>query len=208
MGQGIIQTVKDLVVMVVFDDDCPDINELILVDNPKKTLLLVDSVSVGNKALCLNIYGDRTIQKGMAVKNTGKSIEIPVGDKTIGRMLDALGNPIDGLDSLDSPDIARRNIFDTPVQNDTFKIAKPEILETGVKVIDFFTPFVKGRKIGIIGGAGVGKTILMMELMHNVAMSGSGLSFFTGIGERIREGHELYMTLKDNNLLGSTCMVK
>jgi F-type H+-transporting ATPase subunit beta len=206
MGQGIIQTVKDLVVMVVFDDDCPDINELILVDNPKKTLLLVDSVSVGNKALCLNIYGDRTIQKGMAVKNTGKSIEIPVGDKTIGRMLDALGNPIDGLDSLDSPDIARRNIFDTPVQNDTFKIAKPEILETGVKVIDFFTPFVKGRKIGIIGGAGVGKTILMMELMHNVAMSGSGLSFFTGIGERIREGHELYMTLKDNNLLGSTCM--
>ena len=122
MGQGIIQTVKDLVVMVVFDDDCPDINELILVDNPKKTLLLVDSVSVGNKALCLNIYGDRTIQKGMAVKNTGKSIEIPVGDKTIGRMLDALGNPIDGLDSLDSPDIARRNIFDTPVQNDTFKL--------------------------------------------------------------------------------------
>ena len=102
MGQGIIQTVKDLVVMVVFDDDCPDINELILVDNPKKTLLLVDSVSVGNKALCLNIYGDRTIQKGMAVKNTGKSIEIPVGDKTIGRMLDALGNPIYGLDRCQS----------------------------------------------------------------------------------------------------------
>ncbi len=147
-----------------------------------------------------------TIQKGMVVKGSGKSIEIPVGNKTIGRMLDALGNPIDGLEALDSPDIEKRNIFVSAGHNDNFKIAKPEILETGIKVIDFFTPFVKGRKIGIIGGAGVGKTILMMELMHNVAVSGSGLSFFTGIGERIREGHELYMTLKDNNLLGSTCM--
>jgi F-type H+-transporting ATPase subunit beta len=206
MVQGVIQTVKDLVVTVSFDDDCPDINEIVVIDNPSKSILLVDSVGSNNNVLCLNIHGDRTIQKGMVVKGTGKSIEIPVGDKTIGRMLDALGNPIDGLDALDSPDIERRNIFTSASHNDNFKIAKPEILETGIKVIDFFTPFVKGRKIGIIGGAGVGKTILMMELMHNVAVSGSGLSFFTGIGERIREGHELYMTLKDNNLLGSTCM--
>jgi F-type H+/Na+-transporting ATPase subunit beta len=206
MVQGVVKTVKDLVVTVSFDDDCPNINELVIIDNPKKSLLLVDSVGANNIALCLNIHGDRTIQKGMLAKGSGKSIEIPVGDKTIGRMLDALGNPIDGLEPLDSPDIERRNIFISAGQNDNFKIAKPEILETGIKVIDFFTPFVKGRKIGIIGGAGVGKTILMMELMHNVAVSGSGLSFFTGIGERIREGHELYMTLKDNNLLGSTCM--
>ena len=74
--------------------------------------------------------------------------------------------------------------------------AKPEILETGIKVIDFFTPFVKGRKVGIIGGAGVGKTVLTMELINNIAKSGSGLSFFAGIGERIREGHELFMTLE------------
>ena len=206
MVQGRIQTVKDLVVTVSFDDDCPDINEIVVVDSPTKSILLVDSVGANNTALCLNIHGDRTIQKGMTVNGTGKSIEIPVGDKTIGRMLDALGNPIDGLEALDDPNIERRNIFTSAGQNDNFKIAKPEILETGIKVIDFFTPFVKGRKIGIIGGAGVGKTILMMELMHNVAVSGSGLSFFTGIGERIREGHELYMTLKDNNLLGSTCM--
>jgi len=206
MAEGVIQTVKDLVITVSFDDDCPDINELVVVNNPNKSLLMVDSIGSDNEALCLNIHGDRTIQKGMGVKGTGKSIEIPVGDKTIGRMLDALGNPIDGLGDLDSPDIARRNIFTSSGHSDNFKIAKPEILETGIKVIDFFTPFVKGRKIGIIGGAGVGKTILMMELMHNVATSGSGLSFFTGIGERIREGHELYMTLKDNNLLDSTCM--
>src|ERR1019366_1494442 len=97
--QGTIGTVKDLVVTVSFDDDCPDINELVIIDNPNKTILLVDSVGSDNNALCLNIYGDRTIQKGMTIKGSGKSIEIPVGDKTIGRMLDALGNPIDGLES-------------------------------------------------------------------------------------------------------------
>ena len=83
---------------------------------------------------------------------------------------------------------------------------KAEILETGIKVIDFFTPFVKGRKIGIIGGAGVGKTVLTMELINNIARSGSGLSFFAGIGERIREGHELWDTLRENDLLKNTCM--
>jgi F-type H+-transporting ATPase subunit beta len=80
------------------------------------------------------------------------------------------------------------------------------MLETGIKVIDFFTPFVKGRKIGVIGGAGVGKTVLIMELIHNIAKSGSGLPFFTGIGERIREGHELLLTLEENDLLKETCM--
>jgi len=187
MAVGTIQTVKDLVVTVTFDDDCPDINEIVEVNNTEKSLLLVDSLSPGNNALCLNIHGHRSIQKGMAVRGTGKSIEIPIGNKTIGRMLDALGNPIDGLEALTEGDIERKNIFELPPTSDTFKIAKPEILETGIKVIDFFTPFVKGRKIGIIGGAGVGKTVLMMELMHNVAVSGSGLSFFTGIGERIRK---------------------
>src|SRR5206468_11613767 len=83
---------------------------------------------------------------------------------------------------------------------------KPGILETGIKVIEFLTPFVKGRKIGIIGGAGVGKTVLTMELIHNIANSGSGLSFFAGIGERIRESHELYETLQERDLLKNTCM--
>ncbi len=86
-------------------------------------------------------------------------------------------------------------------------IAKPEILETGIKVIDFFTPLVKGRKIGVIGGAGVGKTVLTMELIHNIARTGKGLSFFAGVGERVREGHELYETLQEYDLLKNTCML-
>ncbi len=206
MKQGIIRAVQDLTVSAIFDDQAPVVNELVMVDNSNHTELLVDSIKSGGYVQCLNIAGDNSIQKGMAVVATGRTIEIALGEKTIGRMFDALGRPIDGQPLLTGNDIKRRSIFQPPSRIDTFSVQKPEILETGIKVIDFFTPFVKGRKIGIIGGAGVGKTVLMMELIHNIAKSGSGLSFFTGIGERIREGHELYMTLKERNLLSNTCM--
>ena len=206
MKQGVIRTIQDLIVSVAFDDQAPVINELVMVNNPSHTELLVDSIRTGGIAQCLNISGDYSIQKGMAVTATGRTIDIALGDKAIGRMFNALGQPIDGQPALTGNDIVRRSIFQPPTKIDSFAVQKPEILETGIKVIDFFTPFVKGRKIGIIGGAGVGKTVLMMELIHNVAKSGSGLSFFTGIGERIREGHELYMTLKERNLLSNTCM--
>lgn len=206
MSAGIVRSIKDLVVHVAFDEDMPELNELILIDNENKTPLLVDSLANGNTALCLNVRADRTIQKGMKVQRTNKSIEIPVGEELIGRVVDAMGAPIDGKPPIEGPNIQTRDIFRMPVGNANFSVTKPEILETGIKVIDFFTPFVKGRKIGIIGGAGVGKTVLTMELIHNIAKSGGGLSFFTGIGERIREGHELYETLKERDLLKNTCM--
>jgi F-type H+/Na+-transporting ATPase subunit beta len=205
MNQGIIRSVKDLIVNVVFDDQVPEVHEVVLVEG-SDTPLLVDSLQPGNIAICLNIQSDRSLQKGMSVKCTGKSIEIPVGDELIGRVVDTLGLPLDGQAPVGVTKAGTRNIFRASQQSKGFGSVAPEILETGIKVIDFFAPFVKGRKIGIIGGAGVGKTVLTMELIHNVAESGSGLSFFTGIGERIREGHELYMTLKERNMLGSTCM--
>jgi F-type H+-transporting ATPase subunit beta len=197
---------KALVVRVTFDEAPPELNEIILVDNEHKTRLLVDSLQAGNTAVCLNLTADKTIQKGMAVARTGKSIEIPVGEKMIGRVIDALARPIDGLPAVEGDDLQYKSIFALPATNNSFKPQKAEILETGIKVIDFFTPFVKGRKIGIIGGAGVGKTVLTMELINNIAESGGGLSFFAGIGERIREGHELYETLKERDLLKNTCM--
>jgi F-type H+-transporting ATPase subunit beta len=206
MKQGVIRAIQDLIVNIVFDDQAPVINELVMVDNPNHTELLVESIRSGGAVQCLNIAADNSIQKGMTVKSTGRTIEITIGDKTIGRMFDALGRTVDGLPPLSGNDIAYRSIFQPPARINSFMVQKPEILETGIKVIDFFTPFVKGRKIGIIGGAGVGKTVLMMELIHNIAKSGTGLSFFTGIGERIREGHELYMTLKERDLLNNTCM--
>jgi len=144
--------------------------------------------------------------KGMAVERTHKGIEVPLGDITIGRILSALGDPLDGLPPITGDDVKYKDIMKLPGRTTDFTVNKPEILETGIKVMDFFTPFVKGRKIGVIGGAGVGKTVLTMEMINNIARSGTGLSFFSGIGERIREGHELYVTLKENDLLKNTCM--
>lgn len=207
MNSGAIREVRDLVVRVQFDEDQPEIGELLHAESPEKGILLVSSLASGNIAVCLNILEDRSLQKNMLVKRSGKGLEVPVGKVTIGRIFDSIGRPLDGQPFQDSKDIPKRNVFKTPKSTMSFKTTAPDILETGIKVIDFFTPFLKGRKMGIIGGAGVGKTVLTMELIHNVAKSGQGLSFFTGIGERIREGHELYDTLKKGNLLGSTCMV-
>jgi F-type H+-transporting ATPase subunit beta len=203
---GVITTVKDLVVRAQFDDDTPSVNELILVQNGHDTQLLVDHLEPGGIAFCLNVRSDLRITKGMAALRSHKGIEIPVGEITIGRILNALGDPLDGQPAISGDALILKDIQKLPPRNTDFAVAKPEILETGIKVMDFFTPFVKGRKIGIIGGAGVGKTVLTMELINNIARSGSGLSFFSGIGERIREGHELYVTLKENDLLKNTCM--
>jgi F-type H+-transporting ATPase subunit beta len=207
MSKGTIRSIRELIVIVRFDEDQPNVGEVLVASNPEKSILLVETLLADGTAICLNVRSERTIQKGMTVQRTGKGIEIPIGPKTIGRIFDALGRPLDGLPGLEGdPSVKLKNIFKLPPRSTNFIAGSTEILETGIKVIDFFAPFVKGRKIGIIGGAGVGKTVLTMELIHNVAKSGAGLSFFTGIGERIREGHELYETLKDRGLLANTCM--
>lgn len=205
MNQGVIRSLKQFAVIVEFADNAPVLNELVQVHNQRQTQLLVYSLKGNHTAICLNLYGDTSLEKGMEVELTGRSLAIPVGNETIGRVLDVMGQPIDGGQPLPEG-LSRRNIFVPPKDSGVFKAAQPEILETGIKVIDFFTPFVKGRKIGIIGGAGVGKTVLTMELIRNIAKSGEGLSLFAGIGERIREGHELYETLKERDLLKNTCM--
>lgn len=206
MNSGIVVSIKDLVVRVQFDDQAPRVGEVLVVQNGHDTKLLVDHLEPGGIAMCLNVRSDRRILKSATVLRTGNGIAIPVGDVTIGRILDALGDPLDGLGAVGDENTPRKDILQLPPRSTEFSIQKPEILETGIKVIDFFTPFVKGRKIGIIGGAGVGKTVLTMELINNIARSGSGLSFFSGIGERIREGHELWDTLRENDLLKNTCM--
>ncbi|MDQ3123552.1 MAG: F0F1 ATP synthase subunit beta [bacterium] len=205
-SKGYIHAILDLVIHVEFDEDFPKIGEIIIVDaTEKKSPLLVDSIKEDGTVICLNIMSDRSIKKGMEVSRTGKGIEVPTGDKIIGRVLDFMGNPLDGGDPIPD-DAPRKDIFRVENKSTTFEASKPEILETGIKVLDFFTPFVKGRKIGVIGGAGVGKTVLTTEIIHNVAKNSGVLSFFAGVGERIREGHELYETLRDSELLESTGM--
>lgn len=206
MKTGIVIVVKDLIIRVEYSQNMPEIGEVLEVQNTDKSLLLVESLVSDTVVNCINLQSSKNIQKAMQVNNTGKGIEIPVGDQVIGRIFSALGDPLDGKEpiGIDSP---RRNILKLAKKSTSFTVKKPEILETGIKVIDFFTPFVKGRKTGVIGGAGVGKTVLTMELIHNVARSGNGLSFFAGIGERVREGHELYETLVEYDLLKNACML-
>lgn len=207
---GVVVSIKDLVVRVQFDADPPEINEILAADNEQKTQLLVDHLEVGGIAFCLNVRTDRTLLKGDTVQRTGKGIEVPLGEPTIGRILNALGDPLDGQPAIGADEAKRKDILKLPPRSSNFTVAKPEILETGIKVIDFLTPFVKGRKIGVIGGAGVGKTVTTMELINNTAQGGGksdgSLSFFAGIGERIREGHELWDTLRENDLLKNTVM--
>ena len=207
--KGIVRTLKGLVIKIQFDEDMPVLNEMIYVDNEKKSPLLVSSLANGDMAVCLNIGGDYSIRKGDTVTRSGRSLEIPVGEAMIGRVWDAMARPIDGKPQLDDEVLAKmpkRPIFSPAYQETSLVNRKDDVLETGLKVLDFFTPFVKGRKIGIVGGAGVGKTVLTMEIINNVAEGSGAISMFAGIGERIREGHELYKTLGDNDLLKTTAM--
>ena len=206
MTTGSVLVVKDLVVRVEFTNDMPEIGEVLLVQNEQKSPLLVDSLLSDTVAVCINLRSNKNIQKAMAVERTGRGVEIPVGEAAMGRIFDALGEPLDGQPAVPEG-TPRKDILKLGNKSTTFGVSKPEILETGIKVLDFFTPLVKGRKIGVIGGAGVGKTVLTMELIHNIARTGKGLSFFAGVGERVREGHELYETLQDYDLLKNTCML-
>ncbi len=203
---GVIRAIKNSIVQAQFDDDVPALNELVEIDNGFKTQLIVEHLEPGGIASCLNMRSDLRIKKGMKVNRLNKSIELPVGEAIVGRVLNAFGDPLDGGDPIPEGSTEMKDIFKLPPVSSNYEVKKPEILVTGIKVIDFFTPFVKGSKVGIIGGAGVGKTVLTMELINNIAKSGGGLSFFAGIGERIREGHELFETLKENDLLKNTCM--
>lgn len=207
--KGVVRALKGLVIKVQFDEDIPDINEMLYVDNEKKSPLLVSSLTGGDTALCLNIGGDYSIEKGNLVTRSGRSLEIPVGEEMIGRVWDTMARPIDGKPQLPQEvldKMVKRPIFFPSFQESSLENRTDEVLETGLKVLDFFTPFVKGRKIGIVGGAGVGKTVLTMEIINNVAEGSGAISMFAGIGERIREGHELYKTLGDNDLLKTTAM--
>ncbi|BAK78535.1 ATP synthase F1, beta subunit [Pseudogulbenkiania sp. NH8B] len=144
------------------------------------------------------------LKRGMAVVNTGAAISVPVGAATLGRIMDVLGNPVDEAGPVATD--ARRAIHQPAPKFDELSSAT-ELLETGIKVIDLLCPFAKGGKVGLFGGAGVGKTVNMMELINNIAKAHSGLSVFAGVGERTREGNDFYHEMKDSNVLDKVAMV-
>lgn len=200
---GRVRAIHDIVVWVELQDEYPDLKELLTLQDYPDVLLQVEYFTEEGMAVCINLRSSPQIKKGLSVDRLRKSLDVPVGDEVIGRIFNALGETVDGGKSLD---LKRQPIHAKTRDVNTRKEPEPELLETGLKVIDFFTPFIKGRKIGIVGGAGVGKTVLITEIIHNVAKSDSGLAFFVGIGERIREAHEMYGTLQERDLLQNTVM--
>ena len=144
------------------------------------------------------------LKRGMSVSNTGAPITVPVGKGTLGRIVDVLGTPVDEAGPIDTD--KSRAIHQTAPKFDELS-STTELLETGIKVIDLLCPFAKGGKVGLFGGAGVGKTVNMMELINNIAKAHSGLSVFAGVGERTREGNDFYHEMKDSNVLDKVAMV-
>jgi len=144
------------------------------------------------------------LRRGMIIQNTGKPIMVPVGEATLGRIMDVLGNPIDEAGPVQTEE--RASIHRKPPSYEELSPSQ-ELLETGIKVIDLICPFAKGGKVGLFGGAGVGKTVNMMELINNIAKQHDGLSVFAGVGERTREGNDFYHEMKDSNVLDKVAMV-
>jgi len=201
---GIITTLRGLTVEVRILGAKPDIKELLAIEDHPEVFLEVNFFR-GDRAVCLNLNNNPIVRCGQKISRTRRKVSVPVGPATMGRVFNALGEPLDKME----PITENLRVISEPTGTKSYRSSeKLELLETGLKVIDFLTPFVKGRKIGVIGGAGVGKTVLTMEMIHNVTQGGSNksLSIYCGVGERIREGNELYETLKDTDVLKNTVM--
>ena len=206
MSKGKIVQVMGPVVDVVFEDgDLPDIKDALEVENNGKKCVMEVSQHLGNDVVrCIMLSASEGLQRDREVNATGSGIKVPVGDCTLGRLFNVLGETVDGGESLDDAEhwVIHR---DPP----SFEEQKPavEILETGIKVIDLLAPYAKGGKIGLFGGAGVGKTVLIQELIHNIAKEHGGKSVVVGVGERTREGNDMYHEMKDSGVLDKTVLV-
>ena len=189
------------------DEKLPEINTALKIQEADdKTLTVEVALELGDGIVrTIAMDGTDGLKRGMNVENTGASISVPVGDDTLGRVFNVLGEPIDGGPEF-GEDAQRMPIHrDAPKYDDLNN--ETEILETGIKVIDLLAPYVRGGKIGLFGGAGVGKTVLIQELIHNIAQGHNGISVFTGVGERSREGNDMYYEMKGSGVLDKTAMV-
>ncbi len=204
---GRILEVSGSVVDVAFEDtNIPKIKEALYVKEEDKVRVMEVAQHIGNNVVrCIMLSEGEGLYRGMEVTATGSGIRVPVGQCTLGRLFNVLGETIDGGEQV--PENEERWSIHRKAPN--FEEQKPsvEILETGIKVIDLLEPYPKGGKIGLFGGAGVGKTVLIQELIHNIAMEHGGFSVFTGVGERSREGNDLWNEMKGSGILDKTALV-
>lgn len=203
---GVVSQVMGPVVDVRFEEGAlPAIYNALTIQKDDKQLTVEVAQHIGdNTARCISMSSTDGLKRGTPVEDTGKAISVPVGRETLGRIFNVLGEPVDNKPA---PETAEKwNIHrSAPAFNEL--ATSTEILETGIKVIDLICPYSKGGKIGLFGGAGVGKTVLIMELINNIAKQHGGLSVFTGVGERTREGNDLYNEMKESGVLEKTTLV-
>jgi len=207
-GEGIVIRVQGPIVDVRFNNEIPEIYEALEINlNSNEKLVLETEFQLENfEVRTLAIGPTFGLKRGEIVKRTYSPIKVPVGEQTLGRIFNVLGKPIDNLGPLEPSKIKFEPIHRQPPLLSEQKV-KQEILETGLKVIDLIAPFTKGGKIGIFGGAGVGKTVIVKELIRNIAIEHKGHSVFAGVGERTREGNDLWLEMKESNVLDKTVLV-
>ena len=206
MNTGKITQIIGPVVDVSFEKKLPAIYQALEVAQNKRTIVLEVQQHLGsNTVRTVAMTSTDGLMRGQDVVDTGAPISVPVGKESLGRMFDVVGNPIDGKDDLE------KNVQRLPIHRSAPTFAeqstKDEIFETGIKVIDLICPFVKGGKVGLFGGAGVGKTVIVMELIRNIASEHGGFSVFAGVGERTREGNDLYREMTESGVLDKTTLV-
>ena len=206
MNVGKIVQVMGPVVDVEFKDgELPSIQDALKVNNGGKECVMEVSQHMGNHIVrCIMLSASEGLCRDMEVTATGSGIQVPVGDQVLGRLFNVLGQTIDGKEPLDNAEH-----WEIHREPPTFEEQSPvvEILETGIKVIDLLAPYAKGGKIGLFGGAGVGKTVLIQELIQNIATEHGGYSIFTGVGERSREGNDLWTEMSESGVIKKTALV-
>ncbi len=202
---GIIKQVIGVVVDVYFPDKLPEIyHALEINNNGHKLVLEVEQHTGSNMVRCIAMGSTDGLKRGGEVVDTGAPISVPVGKETLGRIFNVLGETVDGGEQVKTE---KKYPIHRPAPKFTEQSNTTEILETGIKVIDLICPIAKGGKVGLFGGAGVGKTVVILELIHNIASEHGGYSVFAGVGERTREGNDLYHEMKDSGVLDKVSMV-
>ncbi len=204
MSQGeIVQCIGAVVDVQFKRDEIPKVFDALTLEGTELTLEVQQQLGDG-VVRTIALGSSDGLRRGLMVHNTGKPISVPVGTATLGRIMDVLGRPIDEIGPIGTD--ARRSIHQSAPKFDELSSTN-ELLETGIKVIDLICPFAKGGKVGLFGGAGVGKTVNMMELIRNIAIEHSGYSVFAGVGERTREGNDFYHEMKESNVLDKVALV-
>ncbi|MEX0652286.1 MAG: F0F1 ATP synthase subunit beta [Candidatus Paceibacterota bacterium] len=206
MKKGIIKQIIGPIVDVYFEEGVPDIQTALTVkEEGKDTLVLEVAQHLGlDRVRCIAMSDTSGLRRDVEVLDTGAPISVPVGEDSLGRLFNVLGETVDGKAPIENP--KKRSIHQKPPVF-TEQQTKAEVFETGIKAIDLMTPFIKGGKVGLFGGAGVGKTVLIQELIRNVATEHGGYSVFAGVGERVREGNDLYHEMKESGVLDKTALV-